>query len=923
MDPLSALSLASNIVQLVDVGTRVVSASFELYSPDGISINGELESVISDLVNICSALEQPQHHVNGQRSSSSELQLIPLSKSCKTLGEELLTVLNSVKVQSPRKKWQSFRQALKAVWKEKEIHRYTERITNLRSEISLRLIGILRDEQSNVALALNKLNESHCRLEIRSQNQAAQLRTEIMTSLDELTFLVSKDCKQPSAVANLTSQLSALAIEGKIYPMQLKVIESLRFEMIFERPKRIVEAYPTTFEWLFAQRSPVELPGISMLQWLQERNGIYWVSGKAGSGKSTLMKFLVNDERTWKALGIWAGKKQLIVASYFFWNPGTDMQKSQLGLLQTLLYIVLQQCPPLVSQICQAQIQKAASSTLVWTRAEVLEVLKDLGLRTSDSTRFCFFIDGLDEFDGDHTEVLEVMEGLTSDHIKICFSSRPWNVFQNAYGANCGLKLQLQDINRQDILRFVEGTLSKERHFRNLQASDNRYDNLVNEIVEKASGVFLWVFLVVQSLRRGICNSDTISELQDRLRILPTELEEFFQNILDSVEKVYHRQAARLYLIRLSAQGVLTTMTASFFDEKTPNFALTRDDCSWNHGERMRRLMNTSQRILARCTDLIEVTEDHTVEFLHRTVRDFLQLRNIQDLLIQRAGADFDAHQYMCNATLSQLLSPDICYVGPQRWFGLISFVKHFLNHAYGMEIHSNSSNIPLLKKLDRETLRLREGDPMSELSPMHHKDWLVPVAVQRGLYGYLRREIGQVRNLIRRRGSNINRPLLDMGFNINRPLLDIALRPMVGPELPMPVVNPDSRVVRLLLENGADPNERCGEVPIWKKFMNKGFTVYDDFVDDRFGLSGHRKTVEIIEMLFRHGANFTMSDIYSRANRESPSFFTPEEATHLENMLNTNRGKRQRSDSTASQDNSLKRPSRAAIEFPDPRPDL
>ena len=144
MDPLSALSLASNIVQLVDFGTRVVSASFELYSPDGISINEELECVMSDLVKICSALEQPQHRINGQRSSISELQLIPLSKSCKTLGEELLTVLNNLKVQSPHKKWQSFSQALKAVWKEKEIHHYKERITNLRSEISLRLIGILR-----------------------------------------------------------------------------------------------------------------------------------------------------------------------------------------------------------------------------------------------------------------------------------------------------------------------------------------------------------------------------------------------------------------------------------------------------------------------------------------------------------------------------------------------------------------------------------------------------------------------------------------------------------------------------------------------------------------------------------------------------------------------------------------------------------
>ena len=736
-----------------------------------------------------------------------------------------------------------------------------------------------------------------------------------MTSLDKLTSLVSTDCKEPtSAIADLTSQLSALAIEGETYSRQLKVIESLRFKMIFERPKRIVEAYPTTFEWLFLEKNPVELPGISMLHWLKERNGIYWISGKAGSGKSTLMKFLVHNERTRKALQIWAGKNRLIVASYFFWNAGTDMQKSQLGLLQTLLYTVLQQCVPLVSQICGAQIHKAASSTLSWTRAEVLEVLNDLRLRTSDSTRFCFFIDGLDELDGDHTEVLEVMEGLTSDHIKICFSSRPWNVFQNAYGANCDLRLQLQDINRKDIMCFVEGTLSKDRHFRDLKASDNRYDTLVNEVVERASGVFLWVFLVVQSLRRGLRNSDTISELQDRLRILPTELEEFFQLILDSVEKVYHRQAARLYLIRLAAQGVLTAMTASFFNEKIPNFVLARDSCSWNRGEIERRKRDISRRILACCTDLIEVTEDYQVEFLHRTVRDFLQLRNIQDLLVRRAGADFDAHRYICNATLSQLLGPPIVgYMDPQKLLELKPVVENFLDHAYGMELHSNSANTRLLGKLAREVARLREEDPRFGLTGLYHKNWLVPVAVQRSLYGYLRQEIGQVRALIRRRD-----------VNIKRSLLDIALRPMKDPLIPIHfVVSPDSRVISLLMDNGADPNVRRGLAPIWKSFMDEHFMDDEDFADNQFGLSSRRTKIQIIEMLFRHGADITISDIHGHVNRESTSFFTSEEASHLENILNTTRGKRQRSDSTASQDHPSKRPSRVASESPESQPDL
>ena len=775
------------------------------------------------------------------------------------------------------------------------------------------LTNICRDEQSNVALALNKLHESHIRLEIRSRNHAAQLRKEIMESLDNLTSLVYGDRKEPtSAMADLTSQLSSLAIEGKSYPMQLKVIESLRFEMIFERRKRIVEAYPTTFEWLFSEPSPVELPGVPMLQWLRERNGIYWVSGKAGSGKSTFMKFLTNDERTRQALEVWAGTKRLVIASYFFWNAGTEMQKSQLGLLQTLLYTVLQQCPQLASQICPAQIQKAASSTLVWTRAEILEVLKDLGLRTSDSTRFCFFIDGLDEFHGDHTEVLEVMKDLTSDHIKICFSSRPWNVFQNAYGANCGLKLQLQDINRQDILRFVEGTLSKERHFRDLKASDNRYDRLVNEIVERASGVFLWVFLVVQSLRRGLCNSDTISELQDRLRILPTELELFFQHILDSVEKVYHRQAARIYLIRLSAQGSLTTMTASFFDEKDSNFALTRLSSSWGKDEIKSRTRHISRRISARCTDLIEVSEEHKVEFLHRTVRDFLHLRDVHDLLVQRAGVDFDAHQYICNATLCQLLLPiNVSYESPKTPSGLEHLVEQFLDHAYEMELHSNLTNIQLLERLDRELGSLWEEDPRSLFAINYHNDWLIEVAVQRNLYGYLCQEIGQVRALMCPEDGELGRPLLHFALRLTRDTrsMPYSMRRSMG--FGANINSPDLRMVSLLLENGADPNEKWEGSPTWKHFLDGNYMNDMNLVDDRTGCSGHRTKDKIIELLFRHGANFTLLDKYGYVDRGSPSLFISEEPTHLKSISDTTRGKRQRSDSTASQDHPLKRSSR------------
>jgi DNA helicase HerA-like ATPase len=44
--------------------------------------------------------------------------------------------------------------------------------------------------------------------------------------------------------------------------------------------------------------------------------GIFWIFGKPGSGKSTLMKYLVEDQRTHDLLQKWAGPKKLIVRKF-------------------------------------------------------------------------------------------------------------------------------------------------------------------------------------------------------------------------------------------------------------------------------------------------------------------------------------------------------------------------------------------------------------------------------------------------------------------------------------------------------------------------------------------------------------------------------------------------------------------------------
>jgi predicted ATPase len=168
--------------------------------------------------------------------------------------------------------------------------------------------------------------------------------------------------RRPDRVAVITAEVELLSVsddqelrlQNKV---QEEIIHSLAYPEMTFRYERIVEAYPTTFEWVFRDPTADQLPWSSFSDWLETGDGVYWINGKAGSGKSTLMKHIFDSQRTRKCLATWANTSEtdddrpLCFATFFFWNSGTPEQKSQVGLLRSLLYQVLRTCPKLVAVI--------------------------------------------------------------------------------------------------------------------------------------------------------------------------------------------------------------------------------------------------------------------------------------------------------------------------------------------------------------------------------------------------------------------------------------------------------------------------------------------------------------------------------------------------------------------------------------------
>ena len=411
------------------------------------------------------------------------------------------------------------------------------------------------------------------------------------------------------------------------------------------RQEGIDQAHEETFEWIFAKQGDNVRPWYHFVDWLENGHGTYWISGKAGSGKSTLMNFIYHNPRTVAALKVWSGNDETFISNFFFWNPGTQLQKSLAGLLRSLIYQIIGRYPYLMPVLAESTVlaQHRLQQLPTWTENRLRAALKSLLSRRLGTDRMCIFIDGLDEFEGDQAILLELIEKTKQfKWIKFCVSSRPYSLFRDGLGTSAMLKLQ--DLTEPDIRKYVSDRINqawlKASHTQHLSL---RLDDTVERIVERAEGVFLWVRLAVMDQIEGIRDKDDFNQLKRRLEALPDEIEGLYGHMLQKINRV-HREEAAQYL-----QIVLHVKDLSLFDLALGSHKRIDDvlRCSPDVPIRDIRLHCdlVEERVATTCKGLLEVCEIRDQEPRRVTLSDFiahLQKRNKpleqrQDLLKLRS----------------------------------------------------------------------------------------------------------------------------------------------------------------------------------------------------------------------------------------------------------------------------------------------
>ncbi|KAF3809037.1 hypothetical protein GCG54_00011233 [Colletotrichum gloeosporioides] len=569
MDPISAFGLAVNILTVIDLSVKVISTASEIRSYGESIATRNQATVAQHLKSRCEELIKsskttPEHSdgsIHDAIPTEDDVALRQLAEEADAIAQDIHRGLVRRQKGQPLRK--TLRDAVLSVWREREMKEKTERLKDMRSEIQFELMMSIK---ASVDAAATGRDHSFPTLDDATQQIIAILssdndtiRSDMERRVRNLNEGVMSHFEQVSHLASQRHDelLNAIAGRGGLGASWIpedpavvtdRILSRLWFPRINDRYEDILPAHEKTFEWIFSKDLQLQSSS-TFLEWIENGTGMYWMSGRAGSGKSTLIKYMADDPRTEKLLRDWAHEQPLVLAKYLFWDQSSDvLQKSLDGLYRGILHEIIKRERSFASLLFPDQFkQEHGCSGPFPTSNELKRAFKHLVSLETSPTRVALLIDGLDEYSAPHDEQHELAQNLKkaacSKHMKIIASSRPETVFEKAF-ADCE-KLYLHDMTNRDRTLFVTDKLYEHQrtsYLVNFSGGKTTIDYLILSAVERSEGIFLWLRLVVKALVKELDVCESIVDLQSILLQFPRGLERLFLHMMGRMSKEHERR---------------------------------------------------------------------------------------------------------------------------------------------------------------------------------------------------------------------------------------------------------------------------------------------------------------------------------------------------------------------------------------------
>ena len=242
--------------------------------------------------------------------SKSELRISQLSDRCRSQAEELHRLLSSLSSTKSGKGLPHLLTTVKTMRSESQVQQMEEALLKSRDELHFLLTATLYSRGLNLSSGSNS-NILPSR-EPSLENQDAFI--EMRKAIDDLRDRILPNNAPSQLFDTLNNPFEATnATQSK----QAALLSFLHDPGSKRRYKEVSRAHHGSFEWLFSEQH--EGKALGFRDWLQGDSNLFWITGKPGSGNSTLMKYICEHSSTSHHLNIWGEGKPPIMATYFFW----------------------------------------------------------------------------------------------------------------------------------------------------------------------------------------------------------------------------------------------------------------------------------------------------------------------------------------------------------------------------------------------------------------------------------------------------------------------------------------------------------------------------------------------------------------------------------------------------------------------------
>ena len=155
MEPLSALSIATAVVQFLDFTSKLFAGTYKIYTAKSGLQEHTLERMVDSLNDVTSELQKSLYSKPSGIASKFEQEILLLGQDCDELGRRLLTTVRRIQRSSEHSMFSkasgwlgsrgetlfsSFRSALLTVWNQSEIDSLSRNLESYKSHMTLLML---------------------------------------------------------------------------------------------------------------------------------------------------------------------------------------------------------------------------------------------------------------------------------------------------------------------------------------------------------------------------------------------------------------------------------------------------------------------------------------------------------------------------------------------------------------------------------------------------------------------------------------------------------------------------------------------------------------------------------------------------------------------------------------------------------------